>query len=226
MAWIEGIIEPKKQIGEERKTFTNKMLLAIIIPLFGEQFFIMLVGIADTLMISYAGEEAVSGVSLVNMFMTVFLFVFTAFASGGAVIISQYIGNKNREEGQNAAGKLVGMAAVVSLFSMVLILLFNRPILGALFGRVEESVMEACVTYMRITAYSLPAVAVYNAGAAIYRSMGKTKPIMHISISVQHHQYRRQRDRDIRSPCRCGRCGLALADSQNLFRRHHHDPVF
>ncbi len=182
MNWIERIIEPKNRIDEKRQIFSNRRLLSIIIPLFGEQFFIMLVGIADTLMISYAGEEAVSGVSLVNMFITVFLFIFSAFASGGAVIISQYIGNRDRESGQNAAGKLVGIAAAVSVIAMIFVLIFTRPILGALFGRVDPGVMDACITYLRITAYSLPAVAVYNAGAAIYRSMGKTKPIMHISI--------------------------------------------
>ena len=180
--FIEKIIEPKSQIENSRKFYTNTMLLAMILPLFGEQFFMMLVGIADTLMISYAGEEAVSGVSLDNMFITVFLFVFTALASGGAVIVSQYIGNKDYALGRNAAGKLVGIATCISLISMILVLIFNERILETLFGSVNAKVMEACVTYLRITAYSLPSIAIYNAGSAIFRSMGKTKPIMHISI--------------------------------------------
>lgn len=54
--------------------------------------------------------------------------------------------------------------------------------LGILFGKVEDSVMDACVTYLRISAYSYPALAIYNAGAAIYRSLGKTKVTMYISI--------------------------------------------
>lgn len=44
--------------------------------------------------------------------------------------------------------------------------------------------MEACVTYLRISAYSYPAIAVYNAGAAIYRSMGKTNVTMNISLAA------------------------------------------
>lgn len=179
---IEVIIEPKKQINESRKTFTNSMLVALIVPLFVEQFFMMLVGIADTLMISYAGEEAVSGVSLDNMLITVFLFIFTALASGGAVIISQYIGLKDIKKGRKAAAKLVSISGITSLIFMTIILVFNRQILGVLFGRVDTQVMEACVTYLRITAYSLPSIAIYNAGSAIYRSMGKTKSIMYIAI--------------------------------------------
>lgn len=42
--------------------------------------------------------------------------------------------------------------------------------------------MEACVTYLRISAYSYPALAVYNSGAAIYRSIGKTSVTMYLSV--------------------------------------------
>ncbi len=176
------LIEPKIQIQDKQKIFSDKMLIAMILPLFIEQFFIMLVGVADTLMISYAGEEAVSGVSLDNMFITIFLFVFTALASGGAVVISQYIGKKDFENGQSAAGKLFAIAGIVSFIAMILVSIFNEAILRTLFGSVEPAVMEACVTYLRITAYSFPAIAFYNAGSALYRSMGKTKPIMVISV--------------------------------------------
>ena len=48
----------------ESVVFTNRQLRAMIVPLFLEQLLAMLVGLADTLVISYAGETAVSGVSL------------------------------------------------------------------------------------------------------------------------------------------------------------------
>jgi len=51
-----------------------------------------------------------------------------------------------------------------------------------MFGRVESAVMEACVIYLKISAYSYPALAIYNAGAALYRSMGKTSTAMYISV--------------------------------------------
>ena len=85
-------IEPKKQVREEQKLFSNRDIQKLIVPLFFEQLLVMLVGVADTFIVSYAGDAAVSGVSLVNMFNTIFIYLFTALASGGAVVVSQYIG--------------------------------------------------------------------------------------------------------------------------------------
>ena len=65
----------------------------------------------------------------------------------------------------------------------VLILLNCEPLLRLLFGKVEPEVMAACITYLKISAYSYPALAVYNAGAALYRSFGKTSTTMYISIA-------------------------------------------
>ena len=76
------------------------------------------------------------------------------------------------------------IAAVFSAAVMALSLLGNRQILRLLFGEVDADVMEACVTYLQISAYSYPAIAIYNAGAAMYRSMGKTRVTMYISLAA------------------------------------------
>lgn len=164
-------------------TFTNKDLKNMIIPLFFEQLLVMLVGIIDTFIVSFVGESAVSGVSLVNSFNTIFIYLFTALASGGAVVISQYIGRKEQEATNRASGQLLMFSIVFSFILMILVLIFNESLLRLLFGRVENSVMQACITYLRISAYSYPALAIYNAGAALYRSMAKTSTTMYISIA-------------------------------------------
>lgn len=164
-------------------TFTNKDLKNMIIPLFFEQLLVMLVGIVDTFIVSFVGESAVSGVSLVNSFNTIFIYLFTALASGGAVVISQYIGRKEQEATNRASGQLLMFSIVFSFILMILVLIFNESLLRLLFGRVENSVMQACITYLRISAYSYPALAIYNAGAALYRSMAKTSTTMYISIA-------------------------------------------
>ena len=152
--------------------FTDRDLRNLIVPLFVEQFLLMLVGLADTFVVSYLGEAAVSGVSLVNSFNTVLIFLFTALASGGAVIISQYIGSQNQTRASMAAGQLLMISALLSIVLSALILLFDQGLLTLLFGKVEADVMDACLTYLRISAYSFPALAVYNAGAALCRSVG------------------------------------------------------
>ncbi len=162
--------------------FSNKELKKLILPLFMEQLLVMLVGIADTFVVSYAGEAAVSGVSLVNSFNTIFIYIFTALASGGAVIISQYIGRHDTEPAGESASQLFTVSLLFSAAAAVVILMLHRQILRLMFGKVEPEVMEACVTYLRISAYSYPAIAVYNAGAAVYRSIGKTSTTMYISV--------------------------------------------
>ena len=162
--------------------FSNRQLRDMIVPLFFEQLLVMLVGIADTFFISRAGEAAVAGVSLVNQFNTVFIYLFSALAAGGAVIISQYIGKGNQELAGESSGQLLMFSVLFSAVLTVLVLVGNRSLLHMIFGNVERDVMEACVTYLRISAYSYPAIAVYNAGAAICRSLGKTDVTMYISI--------------------------------------------
>lgn len=162
--------------------FSNDDLKRLIIPLFLEQLLVALVGISDVFMVGFAGETAVSGVSLVNAFNTIFINLFTALASGGAVVISQYIGRKDNENGGKSASQLLLASILFSVCVSVIILIFNTQILKLMFGRVESGVMEACIIYLKISAYSYPALAIYNAGAGLYRSLGKTSTTMYISI--------------------------------------------
>lgn len=162
--------------------FTNRDLKRLIIPLFLEQFLTILVGLADTFVVSFVGEAAVSGVSLVNSFNTIFIYLFTALASGGAVIVSQYIGSNHNQDASESVSQLLMISTLFSLVIGAVALIFNETLMRLMFGKVEADVMQACVTYLRISAYSYPALAVYNAGAALYRSIGKTSTTMYISL--------------------------------------------
>ena len=170
-------------MDEQTELFSNKALKEMIVPLFLEQLLVMLVGLADTLVVSYAGEAAVSGVSLVNQFNTIFIYLFTALASGGAVVISQYIGRKEADAAGEAASQLLLFSVIFSALVSAFVLIGNERMLRLMFGKVESDVMQACITYLRISAYSYPALAVYNAGAALFRSMGKTSVTMYLSVA-------------------------------------------
>lgn len=162
--------------------FTNKDLKNLIFPLFMEQLLLMMIGIADIFVVSFVGEAAVSGVSLVNAFNTIFIYLFTALTSGGAVIISQYIGNKSLDKASETASQLLTVSILFSLVTAVAVLFGNRSLMCLIFGEVEPDVMAACVTYLCISALSYPALAIYEAGSALYRSFGKTSVIMYISF--------------------------------------------
>jgi len=164
--------------------FSDKDLRNLIVPVFVEQFLLMLVGIADTVVVSFASEAAVSGVSLVNSFNTVLVFLFTALSAGGAVIISQYIGCRDQRMAGISASQLLMVSVLISVILAALILIFSDQLLSLLFGNVEPDVMDACRAYLRILTCSLPALAVYDAGAALCRSVGKANVTMYISLAA------------------------------------------
>ena len=182
MEWIEKWIEPKNQIDDSRKRFSNSQLRRMMIPLFIEQLLLMVVGLADTMMVSHAGEATVSGVSLDTMIYTIFILIFSSLGAGGGVITAQYIGRDDRENGNTAASQVFLVSFTISIVLMILLLLLGKTILHLLYQGVDPAVMQACETYLWIVTLSFPANAVYNAGTALYRSMGKTSVTMRVSM--------------------------------------------
>ena len=165
-----------------RPQFSDRDLIKLILPLFAERLLSMLVGVADTLMVSYVGEAAVSGISLINQLNNVFIFICGAAASGGTVIASQYLGKRDRENSGLAASQLIMITMLIAVFAMAFSVIFRKPILSLLFAKVENDVMQASDTYMVLSALSFPALALYNSDTAIFRSVGNTSAVMKISI--------------------------------------------
>lgn len=166
----------------ENHLFSNKRLIKLIIPLVIEQGLTILVGMADGVMVSSVGEAAISGVSLVDMINAVILVLFAALATGGSVVTSQFLGARNYEKAQRSVGQLVLMALALGIATMVPCILFDEQLIRLCFGAIEADVMEACLKYLRITAVSFPFIALYNAGAAIFRSTGNSKVSMQASM--------------------------------------------
>ena len=153
----------------------------MIVPLFFERLMVSLVGLMDTLIISFAGEAAVSGVSLITQINNLLLYVMTALASGGAVIISQYLGRGDDASAGRAASQLLSFAVLTAACLGLLLRAFDGTVLNLLYGRAGEEVMQACLTYLRISVLAFPAIAAYNAGAAVFNSLGKTKVTLAVS---------------------------------------------
>ena len=171
-----------RQTVTENRLFSKKDLRKLIIPLILEQTLAITVGMADTMMISSAGEAAVSGVSLVDMFNNLIISVLAALATGGAVVTSQCIGAGRREEACRSAIQLVFTEAAITIGISVLVLLFHRQILGLFFGQIEADVMQNAIIYLIISVFSFPLLAVYDSCAALYRSMGNAQITLKISL--------------------------------------------
>lgn len=162
--------------------FSKKDIRNLIIPLLIEQILVMSVGMFDTMMISVVGEDAVSGVSLVDTVNVLVINVFAALATGGAVVAGHYLGEKKVKEACRAAWQLVLFAFVSSVVITALFLWQQEFILTKVFGKVEASVYASAKTYWFITALSIVPLAVYNASAAIFRAIGNSKITMLISF--------------------------------------------
>jgi putative MATE family efflux protein len=172
----------EKKFIATKGLFTNKDLFKLFLPLIIEQFLEYLVGLADSIMVSYVGESAVSGVSLVDFVMALLISLFAALSTGGAVIAGQYIGKKQLKESREVANQLVWFSGIASVIIMILVYFIKPLILNGLFGQITEEVRSDANIYLMITALSIPFLALYNAGAAIFRTMGNSKLPMKIML--------------------------------------------
>ncbi|WP_422481549.1 MATE family efflux transporter [Pleomorphochaeta sp. DL1XJH-081] len=162
--------------------FSNKQLVTLIIPIVIERILDVSIGFADTLMISSVGEAAVSSISLVDSVNYLFLFLFSALAAGGAVVVAQYIGQRNAERAGEAAKQLIYTTTLVALMFTTAFLIFNRTILIALFGSLDPEVLDQAQIYFAFTALSFPFLGLFNSGAALFRSMGNSRITMRVSV--------------------------------------------
>ena len=166
----------------KNRFFSNADLCKLIVPLIIDQFLQAFVGLADSIMVASVGEAAVSGVSLIDTIMVLILNIFTALATGGAVIAGQFLGKKRDEMACKSTNQLISFTLKASLIIMLLYYLGRNFITHVVFGKIEADVMYNCNVYMMIVFASIPMTALYNAGAAIYRAMGNSAVAMKISI--------------------------------------------
>lgn len=162
--------------------FDNRTLAKLIFPLLVEQLLAVLVGLADSIMVASVGEAAVSGVSLVDNIMVLFINLFAALATGGAVIAGQYLGQEDEKSSGKAATQLMWFIAASSLVIMVIIYLGKGFILHQVFGAIDDDVRRHADIYLMIVTASIPFIAIYNGGAAVFRAMGNSGVSMRVSI--------------------------------------------
>ncbi len=167
-----------------KKLFNRKELLKLIFPLMVELAFTLLVGMIDTVMVSSVGEAAVSGVSLIDTVFQLLIYIFAAFATGGAVVAGQYLGAGKKEEARTTSGQLVWFSGLVSIGIMGFIYLIRKFLLTVVFGAITPGVYRCANNYLLIVALSIPALSVYESGAAIFRTMGNSKITMYLSAMM------------------------------------------
>lgn len=174
--------EGTAEAGGTGRPFSDRALFSLFWPLVIEQGLEYLVGFTATFLASSVGEAAVSGVSLVDTVMMLLIAVFAALATGGAVIAGQHLGNRRPDLATTAARQLVGLAGIASIGIAVLLYAASPLLLGGLFGEISPEVRHHASVYLWLVNASVPGIALYAAGAALFRTLGRTRTTMYVAI--------------------------------------------
>ena len=164
--------------------FTKEDLRRLIIPLVIEQLLAITVGLFDSVMVSHVGEAAISAVSLVDTVNVLLVNAFSALATGGAVIAGQYLGRREPDKAGHSGAQLLLFMGEASILIMMVFYLAKGFVLGVVFGQVEPDVAAYANTYYIIVEASIPFLAIYSAGAALFRVMGNSRVSMLVSLGM------------------------------------------
>ncbi|MCJ8014209.1 MATE family efflux transporter [Paenibacillus sp. KQZ6P-2] len=183
---------PAPYYKQKTKTFLNKyftgskldykQIIAIIIPIFVDQAFIILMSLMNTAMISSSGVAAVSAVSMVDSLNIFLVNVFIAVATGGTVIVAQYKGSGNQEMVSKAAGQAITAVAVLSVLLSVSVIAFHTPVLNLLFGQADADVFQNARIYLIGSCISYPFIGIFQAVTGALRGVGETKACLGLSL--------------------------------------------
>ena len=177
-----NILKRPRSVDGGPLLFTNKGLVSIIVPLMIQQVLTVAVGAVDTVMVAYAGEAAVSGVSLVNTLDVLLVMFFSSLVTGGAVVVAQTLGRKNMDDARSAAKQLLYVATAMALLVTVTVLTFRKPLLSLLFGSAEADVMYSAERYFFFVALSFPFLAIHSGVASIFQVSGNSVISMTVSF--------------------------------------------
>lgn len=169
----------QKEVSVE---FSDRDLRVLIIPLVIEQLLAITVGLADSMMVARVGEAAVSAVSLVDAVNVLLQNTFAALATGGAVVAGQYLGLRDTDKACRSAQQLLLFMGESSLVIMAALYLLKHFILHVVFGAITAEVSAYADTYFMIVESSTVFLAIYSAGAALFRVMGNSRVSMRVSL--------------------------------------------
>lgn len=162
--------------------FSKKQIFNILWPLLVEQLLTVLVGMIDVLMVASLGEDAVSGVALVDSLNLLFIQMLFALTAAGTVAAARFFGARDYERLGKTFGQLLFITVSFTAVIMIIMVIGRRAILGFLFGKIEAEVMDNALIYMVYTAISIPFLAGFNSGSAMFRAVGNTRISMLISM--------------------------------------------
>jgi putative MATE family efflux protein len=169
-------ISKKKDLGEKLSLFH------LTWPIFLEVFLFMLMGLADTFMLSALSDDAVSVVGAANQYIHIAILILEVVGNGAAIVVSQYLGSRRFIEASKISGLAVTLNLGVGIVLSIGFVLFSKSIMSAM--NLEGEVLAHAHQYLSIVGGAIFLQAVINALAAIIRVHGYTKQTMFVSLGM------------------------------------------
>ncbi|MCM3357452.1 MATE family efflux transporter [Psychrobacillus sp. MER TA 171] len=169
-------IRQKKDLGEKLSLFH------LTWPIFLEVFLFMLMGIADTFMLSAVSDNAVSGVGAANQYIHIAILILEVVGNGAAIVVSQYLGSRRYIEASKISGLAVTLNLGVGIILSIGFVIFSKSIMAGM--NLEGEVLEFANQYLMIVGGGIFLQALINALAAIIRVHGYTKQTMFVSLGM------------------------------------------
>ncbi|NMO17956.1 MATE family efflux transporter [Pyxidicoccus fallax] len=151
-------------------------------PIFLELLLFMLMGTADTLMLSGVSDTAVSAVGVVNQFVFICILIMEVISNGAAIVVSQYLGARRQQEASRIAALAISMNLAVGVIVSSGLLLLGDRILGGM--NLHGEVLSLAKTYLHLVGGFLFLQALINAFSSLIRTYGFTKQSMFVSLGM------------------------------------------
>ena len=151
-------------------------------PIFLEFFLFMLMGLADTFMLSAVSDNAVAGVGTANQYIQIAILLLGVVGTGASIIVAQYIGAKKLVDATKIAALSVSLNLIVGFVMSALFLIFSGKIMEMM--NLKGEVLEFAQSYLVIVGGFLFLQAIITTVAAIVRVRGWTKQAMYVSLGM------------------------------------------
>ncbi len=171
-------------VSKRPPLFSNRALVALTIPVILDALLSIIMGAVDSVMVSTAGESAVSAVSLVDAINIVFISFYAALSTGGSVVTSQYIGSREIDKAKICIRQILYAGLIVSVFFSVLLISLNEQTLTLVYGNLDQDVFDQAKTYFWITALGFPFSVIGTISTATLRAMARNKESVTISMTM------------------------------------------
>lgn len=164
--------------------FTYQQIFEMLVPLIMDQFFVSIIGLLTTAMISSSSQESVSAVSLVSPIYAMTYAIFSSISAAGTVIIAQYKGNGNMNMVKKAAGQIVMFTVVSAIFFSIVLSFFAGSLIDAMFADADICVKNKATEYLIGCAISCIFLSLYMGCVAVFRGIGQTKICLKLSMII------------------------------------------